>query len=64
MHILNINMHMYITGAHGHELSGCVRADSLNFIFIFHRIIMLPGLGPGSVLCMIHERHIIFRPGH
>ena len=27
----------------------------------FHRIIMLrdPGPGPGSVLCMIRERHVI-----
>ena len=23
MHICNINMHMYITSAHGHELSRC-----------------------------------------
>ena len=27
-HILNINMRAYITSAHGHELSGCVRADA------------------------------------
>ena len=27
-HIHNINMHMYITSARGHELSGCVRADT------------------------------------
>ena len=25
------------------------------------RIIMLPGLGPGSVLCMIRESHVILK---
>ena len=34
------------------KLSGCT---------IFHRIIMLPGPGPGSVLCMIRERHVILK---
>ena len=27
----------------------------------FHRIIMLPGPGPDSVLCMIRERHVILK---
>ena len=26
-----------------------------------HRFIMLPGPGPGSVLCMIRERHVILK---
>ena len=52
-------MHTYITSAHGHELSGCIRADTYNLILILHRIIMLPGLSP--VLCMIHERHVILK---
>ena len=36
--------------AHGHELSGCVRADA-------------DALGPypGPVLCMIRERHVILK---
>ena len=34
-HILNINMHTYITSAHLHELSRCVRADVYNLILIF-----------------------------
>ena len=29
-HILNINTCTYTTSAHGHELSGCVRADAYN----------------------------------
>ena len=32
-HIHNMNMCMYITGARGHELSGCVREDAYNLIF-------------------------------
>ena len=57
-HILNINMRIYV--------SGCVRANAYNLILIFasyyHRyctvryniygIIMLPGPGPGPVLCI------------
>ena len=36
IYILNINMHTYITSAHGHELKvGCVRADAYNLILIF-----------------------------
>ena len=34
-HILNINMRAYITSAHGHELSRCVRVDAYNLILIF-----------------------------
>ena len=60
-HILNINMRTYITSAHGHELSECVRADAYNVILILHHIIMLPGPGPGPVLCMIRERHVILK---
>ena len=29
----------------------------------FQRIIMLPGPGPGSVLCMIRERHVNIESG-
>ena len=36
-HIRNINMRMYITSAHGHELSGRVRAYAYNY---------MPGLNP------------------
>ena len=37
VHIPNINMRMYITSAHGHELSGFVRADAdaYNLTLIF-----------------------------
>ena len=61
MHIRNINYtHTYITNAQGRELSGCVRADAYNLISIFlHRIIMLSG--PGPVLCMIRESHVILK---
>ena len=31
-HIRNINMHMYISSAHGHELSGRVRAKAYNYM--------------------------------
>ena len=50
-HILNINTCKYTTSAHGHELSGCVRADEYNLILIFCIIIIitLPGPGPGPV---------------
>ena len=34
-HTLNINTCMYTTSAHGHELSGCVRADAYNLVLIF-----------------------------
>ena len=34
-HMLNINTCTYTTSAHGHELSGCVRADAYNLILIF-----------------------------
>ena len=45
-HIPNINMRMYITSAHGHELSRCVRADAYNLILIFASYYLLPGPGP------------------
>ena len=50
----------YITSAHGHELSGCVRADAYNLIIIFC-IILLCSLGPGPVLCMIRERYVLLK---
>ena len=31
-HICNINMHMYITSARGHELNGHVRAHAYNYM--------------------------------
>ena len=46
VHIFNINTCTYTTSVHGHELSGCVRADAFNSLLILHRIIMLPGPGP------------------
>ena len=49
---------MYITGAHGHELNERVRADVYNYCM---HIITLPDPGPGPVLCMIHERHVILK---
>ena len=56
-HIGNINMHMYITNAHGHELSESVRANVSNLYL--HHINTLRG--PGPVLCMIRERHVILK---
>ena len=56
-------MRMYMTSSRGHELSGRVRADTYNFIFL-HRIIMLPGLAPYTysyILCMIRKRHVILK---
>ena len=40
----HINMRTYV--------GGCVRAGAYNLILILHRIIMLPGPGPGPVLCV------------
>ena len=64
-HILNINTCKYTTSAHGHELSGCVRADAYNLILIFASIIItLPGPGPVYIyiiLRMIRERHVILK---
>ena len=45
-------------------VSGCVRVNAYNLILILHRIIMLPGPGPGPVLCIIYmtrERQIILK---
>ena len=39
-----MNMRTYV--------GGCVRADAYNLILIFACIIMLPGPGPGPVLCI------------
>ena len=50
-------MRTYVTGALVQELSGCVRADAYNLISA--SIIML--LGPGPVLCVIRERHVILK---
>ena len=51
---------------HGHELSGCVRADpeayiyfNINFCIVL--LCSLHGPGPGPVLCMIRERHVILK---
>ena len=38
-----------------------VQTHIYNLILIFHRIIMLPGPGPGPVLCMIRKRHVILK---
>ena len=43
-HILNIKTCTYTTSAHGHELSGCVRADAYNLILIFASYYYVPGL--------------------
>ena len=43
-HIRNINMRMYITSAHGHELSGRVRAHA--YIYIY-----MPGLNACMLRC-------------
>ena len=50
-------MRTYITSAHGHELSGCVRADAYNLILIFASYYY----APGPALCMIRERHVILK---
>ena len=33
-HICNINMHMYLTSARGHELSGRVHAHAYNYAWV------------------------------
>ena len=54
--------------AHGHELSGCVRAGAdayilfnINFCIVLLCSLYGPGPGPGPVRCMIHERHVILK---
>ena len=48
--------------AHGHELSGCVRADADAYIRVCIVLLCsLHGLGPGPVMCMIRERHVILK---
>ena len=61
VHIRNINMHMYITSAHGHELSGSVHADAYNLIY-YALYYYAPWLWP--VLCMVHERRVILNVFH
>ena len=62
--ILNINTctHTHTNSAHGHELSGCVRADAYNLILIFalyyHATWPWPCL---YILRMIRERHVILK---
>ena len=62
-HILNINMCMYTTSIHGHELSGCVRADVYKLILIFASYYYAPW-PPAMyiyILHMIRERQVILR---
>ena len=59
--ILNINMRMYITSAHGHELSGCVRADAYNLILIFCIVLLCSLALALYILRMIRERHVILK---
>ena len=62
--ILNINTCKYTTSAHGHELSGCVRADAYNLILIFASSFYYHAPWPWSciiILCMIRERHVILK---
>ena len=40
------------TFAHGHELSGCVRADAYSINFCIIIIIMLPAPGPVYTVCI------------
>ena len=58
-------MRKSITSAHGHELSGCVRADAYNLILFFCIALLYmlpgPGPGPGPVMCMIRERHVLLK---
>ena len=53
-------VHNYST--HGHELSGCVRADAYVYNINFGIVLLcsLHGPGPGP-LCMIRERHVILK---
>ena len=52
-HILNINMCTYTTSAHGHELSGCVRADAYNLILIFASYYNAPWTWPCIYICCV-----------
>ena len=63
-HILNINTCTYTTSAHGHELSGCVRADAYNLILIFASYYYAPWPWPCIymyILRMIRERQVILK---
>ena len=57
---MRIYVHNY--SAHGHELSGCVRADAdaFNINFCIVLLCSLHGPGPGPVLCRVLSRKIIF----
>ena len=56
-HILNINTCTYTTSAHGHELSGCVRADAYNLILIFASYYYAPWPWP----CIYKDRKNILK---
>ena len=61
-HILNINTCTYTTSAHGHELSGCVRADAFNLILIFASYYYAPWPWPCiCIMRMIRERQVILK---
>ena len=69
MHIYPQYKYAYVHNysAHGHELSGCVRADADAYIYIIYinfcivLLCSLHGPGPGPELCMIRERHVILK---
>ena len=44
----------YTTGAHGHELSGCVCADAYDFILIFVLYYYAPCLVAVSYIIMLY----------
>ena len=54
---LHIRMRKYTTSAHGHELSGCVCADTCNLIFALYYYVPWPC----AVLCVIRERQVILK---
>ena len=49
--------------AHGHELSGCIRADAgaYNLILISASYYYAPWPWPWSCMCMIRERYVILK---
>ena len=62
VHMLNINTCTYTTSGHGHELSGCVRADAYNLILILASYYYAPW--PWSCIYiwrMICERQVILK---
>ena len=60
-HMLNINTCTYTTNAHGHELSGCVRADAYNLILIFASYYYAPWPWSCIIWRMICERQVILK---